>query len=98
MVSRTRTLLVAGAVALVAASAVAATTAANAGAPAHAHDHDHLIRPVVATDADWVPVVAAIGRTGKLSADATSYKRGFARRDLTVPAHRLTIQPALALG
>ena len=87
--SRTRTLLVAGAVALV---------AANAGAPAHAHDHDHLIRPVVTTDADWAPVVAAIGRTGKLSADGTSYKVGFPRRDLTVTSYRVAIKPSFALA
>ena len=89
IVSRTRTLLVAGAVALV---------AANAGAPAHAHDHDHLIRPVVTTDADWAPVVAAIGRTGKLSADGTSYKVGFPRRDLTVTSYRVAIKPSFALA
>ncbi len=94
----TRTLLVAGAVALVAASAVAATTAANAGGPAHTHDHDHLIRPVVTTDADWAPVVAAIGRTGKLSADGTSYKVGFPRRDLTVTSYGVTIKPSFALA
>jgi hypothetical protein len=95
-VSRARTLLVAGAVALVAASAVVATTTANAGSPAH--DHDHLVRPVVTADADWAPLVAAIGRTGTLSADGTSYKVGFPRRDLTVTSYGVTIKPSFALG
>jgi len=86
--------------AVAAAGAAAATAAASPGGSpaAHDHDHGHLIRPVVTTDADWVPVVAAIGRTGKLSADGTSYKVGFARRDLTVTFYGVTIKPSFALA
>lgn len=62
------------------------------------HNHGHLIRPVVTTDADWAPLVAAIGRTGKLSPDGLTYKVGFPRRDLTVTSYGVTIKPSFALG
>src|SRR5439155_23592807 len=44
------------------------------------------------------PLVTAIGRTGKLAADGTSYKVGFPRRDLTVTSYGVTIKPSFALA
>ena len=66
-------------VALAVAGVATATAVARPAAPAAAHneDHDHLIRPLVSTDADWAPVVAVLGRSGKLAADGTSYRVGF---------------------
>jgi hypothetical protein len=94
-------------VAVAAAGTVAAAAAASPGGASpgtaagdhdHDHDHGHLIRPVVTTDADWAPLVAAIGRTGKLSPDGLSYRVGFPRRDLTVTSYGVTIKPSFALG
>jgi hypothetical protein len=82
----------------VAAAAVASPVSAGPGITAADHDHGHLIRPVVTTDADWAPLVAAIGRTGKLSPDGLAYRVGFPRRDLTVTSGGVTIRQAFALG
>jgi hypothetical protein len=93
--------------AVAAAGTVAAAAAASPGGTGPAavagdrdtdHNHGHLIRPVVTTDADWAPLVAAIGRTGKLSPDGLTYKVGFPRRDLTVTSYGVTIKPSFALG
>ncbi len=95
-----RTGLAIAIMAVVGAGTTAATAAASPGGtdPAHEHGHGRLVRPVVTTDADWAPVVAAIGRTGKLSADGLSYRVGFPRRDLTVASYGVTIAPSFALG
>ncbi len=87
-------------VALAVAGVATAAAVARPAAPAAAHneDHDHLIRPLVSTDADWAPVVAVLGRTGKLAADGTSYRVGLPRRDLSVTSHGVTIPPSFALG
>ena len=45
----------------VATAAAVARPATPAAAHNAAHDDDHLVRPVVTTDADWAPVVAALG-------------------------------------
>lgn len=88
------------AAATITAAAVASPGGASAGVATadHDHDHGHLIRPVVITDADWAPLVAAIGRTGKLSTDGLSYRVGFPRRDLSVTSSGVTIAPSFALG
>jgi len=95
-----RRLLAVTVVTLAVSGVVTAAAVARSAAPAAAHDdgHDGLIRPVVTTDADWAPVVAALGRSGKLAGDGTSYRVGFPRRDLTVTSQGVTIRPSFALG
>jgi hypothetical protein len=96
-----RTLLALVIVGVTAAGATAVgTAAASPGGTLADHNDGHqgLIRPVVTTDADWAPLAKAIGRTGKLAADGTSYRVGFPRRDLTVTSGGVTILPSLALG
>src|SRR5215207_3311687 len=42
------------------------------------------MQPVGTADADWQPVVQALGRPGKLSSDGLVYRVSFPRSDLTV--------------
>src|SRR5256885_10739876 len=97
---RLRTGIAIAILAVAGAGATAATAAASPSGdhPGHDHDHGRPVRPVVTTDADWAPVVGAIGRTGKLSPDGLAYKVGFPRKDLTVTSYGVKILPSFALG
>jgi len=50
------------------------------------------------TDADWKPVAAALGRSGKLGDNNTAFRVNLVRNDLQVTTDGVAIKPGLSLG
>jgi Domain of Unknown Function (DUF1259) len=54
--------------------------------------------PIASTAADWKPVTDALGRTGKLGDNDTTYRIALPRTDLAVVTQDVPIKPGLSLG
>jgi hypothetical protein len=75
-----------------------AAALAMTASPAHAHDQPRQMWPEPGTERAWAPVVAELGRAGKLLDDGRVYRAGFPRRDLAVTCGGVRVRPALSLG
>ncbi len=87
------------AIAIVAATMLAGCGSGSKGGAGSGNGQSGSPRSAVTTtDADWKPVVDALGRTGKLGDNNTAYRINLPRNDLHVTSYGVDIKPGLSLG